>query len=362
MKIATQFEPQPTLMEAIQRIVDLEGAGLDQVLVPESYGFDALTIAGQLAARTQRLEIGTGIINVFSRSAALVAMSAATLDEMSGGRFVLGLGASGPQVIEGFHGIAYRKPVARVADYTAACRMTWRREPLVVDGAAVTVPLANTAEPRRPLKLINRPQRAGIPIYWASIMPRAVTDMAATADGWLPAFFMPEKHLDVWGDDLQAGLARRPAELGPLQITAGGIVAIGEMTASERAAILDIARPNAALYIGGMGAPGKNFYNTICQAYGFAEAAAEVQDRFLSGDREGAARAIPNELLESMHLVGSVEQVTARVEAYRAAGVDTLLVDPVGDAPGETLGRLRAIIDRVEASSDGHADLEGAAT
>ncbi len=205
---------------------------------------------------------------------------------------MLGLGASGPQVVEGFHGVPYDKPMARIRDYINVCRMVWRREPVVYDGPTVTIPLPadQGSGLSKPLKLINHPVRSNIPIFWASLMGLSVTATAEHADGWLPIFFDPEKFHTVWGDELKAGLAKRDPSLGALQISAGGMVAIGDELVGDAATkVLDKGRNQLALYVGGMGARDKNFYNTICQKYGYVDEAIEIQDLYLSG-QEGSGR------------------------------------------------------------------------
>ena len=251
-------------------------------------------------------------------------------------------------MIEGFHGVPYDKPMARIRDYINICRMVWRREPVVYEGQAVQVPLPEGQGTGlgKALKLINHPVRADIPIFWASLMGLSVTATAQYADGWLPIFFDPEKFHQVWGDELKAGTAKRDASLGQLQISAGGMVAIGEQyTGEAKSAVLDMARPNVALYVGGMGARDKNFYNTICQKYGYVDEAIEIQDRYLSGDKTGAAAAVPGEMLERTNLVGTPGEIRERIAAYREAGVTHLSVTPVGDDPVGTVAQLRTLID-----------------
>ena len=332
----------------VRRVQELERAGLDLVWVPEAYSFDGVSQMGYLAASTSTIQIGSGILNVFSRTASCMAQTAAGLDYISDGRFVLGLGASGPQVIEGFHGVPYEKPMQRMKEYIDICRMTWRREPVVYDGKAVQVPLpaGQGTGLGKPLKLINHPVRQDIPIWWASLMGLSVTATAEVADGWLPIFFDPEKFHDVWGDELKAGLAKRPAELGQLQISAGGMAAIGDQFEGEgRAKVLDYARPNVALYVGGMGARDKNFYNSIAQKYGYVKEAIEIQDLYLDGKKEEAAKAVPAELLEKTNLVGSKGYVKERIAAYKEAGVTILSVNPVGGDAVQTIETLRELID-----------------
>jgi len=216
---------------AVDRVVELEKAGLDVVWIAEAYSADAISQVGYLAAKTSRVEIGTGIVNVYSRTAALMAMTAAGCDYVSNGRFILGLGASGPQVIEGFHGVPYEKPMQRIKEYIDACRMIWKREqPFQMNGQTVKVPLpaGEGTGLGKPLKIIKPGQeiRTDIPIWWASLMGLSVQATAEVADGWLPIFFDPEKFHNVWGDDLKKGLAKRDPSLGKLQISAGGMVAI----------------------------------------------------------------------------------------------------------------------------------------
>ena len=332
----------------VARVRDMERAGLDLVWVPEAYSFDAVSQIGYLAAVTSTIEIGAGILNVFSRTASAIAQTAAGCDHVSDGRFVLGLGASGPQVVEGFHGVAYDRPMPRIRDYIEVCRMVWRREPLVYDGATVHIPLppGEGTGLGKALKLINHPKRSDIPIFWASLMGKSVEATARHADGWLPVLFDPAKFGDVWGDDIAAGLARRDPTLGPLQISAGGLVAIGDQYTGDGAdAVLDLARPQMALYVGGMGARDANFYNTICQRYGYVEEAATVQDLYLAGRRQEAAAAVPRALLAGCNLVGSAGEVGERIAAYREAGVTHLQVTPATPDPVGTIEQLRRLLD-----------------
>jgi F420-dependent oxidoreductase-like protein len=334
--------------EAVDRVVEMEKAGLDVVWIAEAYSFDAVSQVGYLAAKTERVEIGTGILNVFSRTPALMAMTAAGCDYVSDGRFILGLGASGPQVVEGFHGVPYDKPMVRIKEYIEACRMIWRREVFEYHGKTIEAPLppGQGTGLGKALKLINHPVRADIPIWWASLMGLSVTATAQYANGWLPIFFDPDKFQQVWGDELAKGLAQRDPALGPLEISAGGMVAIDEgLTGDAADKILDYARPNAALYIGGMGARDKNFYNTICKKYGYVDEAVAIQDAYLSGDKAKAAALVPAEMLRNTNLVGPKGFVKERIEAYREAGVTILSINPVGPDPVGTIETLRELID-----------------
>ena len=349
MKVSMSINYSGGFKEAAQRVVDLEKAGLDVVWIAEAYSFDAISQVGYLAAITERVEIATGILNVYSRTAALMAMTAAGCDYVSDGRFILGLGASGPQVVEGFHGMPYEKPMVRIKEYIESCRKIWaREEKFEFHGQTVNVPLPEGQGTGlgKPLKIINHPLRKDIPIWWASLMGLSVTATAQHANGWLPIFFDPEKFHDVWGDELKAGLAKRDPSLGQLEISAGGMLAIDDKIDDEaRNKILDFARPQSALYIGGMGARDKNFYNTICQKYGYVKEAIEIQDLYLEGKKNEAAAAVPTQMLENTNLVGSKSYVKERLAAYKEAGVTILSVNPVGGDAVQQIETLRELLD-----------------
>jgi F420-dependent oxidoreductase-like protein len=333
---------------SVDQVVEYEKAGLDVVWVAEAYSIDAVSQIGYLAAKTERVEIGTGILNVYSRTAAAIAQTAAGCDYVSDGRFILGLGASGPQVIEGFHGVPYEKPMKRINEYIDVVRMTLRREPVVYDGTTVQVPLPEGQGTGlgKPLKLINHPVRDSVPIWWASLMPLSVKATAKSADGWLPVFFLPDEFQRVWGDDLKAGVAKRDESLAPLQIGAGATVAIGEQYVGEGAdPVLDRGRPTTALYWGGMGARDKNFYNTIAQKYGYVDEAIEIQDLYLDGQKDAAAAKVPRDFLERANLVGPASYVKERLGVWKEAGVSVLNVTPAGDDPIGTLGQLRELLE-----------------
>jgi F420-dependent oxidoreductase-like protein len=349
MKISMMLDHSGGFEQAVDGVVALEKVGLDQVMIAEAYGFDAVSQVGYLSAKTERLQIGTGILNVYSRTAALTAMTAAGCDLVSGGRFILGLGASGPQVIEGFHGVPFEKPMVRIKEYIEACRTIWKREePFTFRGQAVQVPLPTGQGTGlgKALKIIDRPLRPDIPIWWASLMERSVEATAAHADGWLPIFFIPDLFDKVWGAPLKAGTARREASLGRLEIVAGGMVAVGDdLVGAKRQAILDLDRPHVAMYVGGMGPRGKNFYNDIFRAYGYEKEADEVQNLYLEGKRAEAAAAVPAEMLELSHLVGPRSYVKERVAAFTEAGVTVLSVRPAGGDAVRTIQTLREIVD-----------------
>jgi F420-dependent oxidoreductase-like protein len=332
MKLSTALMYSGNPREAADQVVALEKAGLDTVWVAEAYGFDSPTLMGYLAAKTETIEIGSAILNIYSRTASALAQTAAGLDNVSGGRAILGLGASGPQVIEGFHGLPYEKPMGRTRDTVEVVRMALRREKLEYDGTTIKLPLpeGQGLGLGKPLKMLTVPERPVIPIYIAAIGAKNVEGTAEYADGWLPFIYAPEKADQVWGDALRAGAAKRPAELGPLEIVAGGMCAIGE----DVKGLLDFARPLLALYIGGMGARGKNFYNTLACEYGYEAEAKKIQDLYLGGNKRDAEAEVPLELLEMVNLVGPEGYVKERIAAFKESGVTNLQIAPVAeDAP-----------------------------
>jgi len=347
MKLSMMINYSGDFHADVQKVVDLEKAGLDVVWVPEAYSFDSVSQMGYLAAKTETIEIGAAIMNVYSRTATCMAQTAAGLDFVSNGRFILGLGASGPQVIEGFHGVPYEKPMPRIRDYINVTRMCLRRERIVYEGKTVTVPLPEGEGTGlgKPLKIINHPVRDDIPIFWASLMGLSVKETAKIADGWLPIFFDPEKFHNVWGDDIKAGTVERDADLGQLQISAGGMVAIGDDLVDDKAdQILNFARPSVALYVGGMGARDKNFYNTIMKKYGYVDEAIAIQDNYLDGKKDEAAALVPREMLANTNLVGPKGYVKERIAAFKEAGVTHLSINPVGADPVTTVEQLKELI------------------
>jgi F420-dependent oxidoreductase-like protein len=339
MKLSMPLAYSGNPREAADTVAALEQAGLDTIWVAEAYGFDSPTLMGYLAAKTERVEIGSAILNIYSRTPGLLAQTAAGLDNVTGGRAILGLGASGPQVIEGFHGVPYDTPLARTREVVQIVRAALRRERLVHDGKVFTLPLPadQGLGLGKPLKLLNRPERRAVPIWIAALGERNVRATAEYADGWLPFLFAPEKAEEVWGESLRAGAAKRPDDLGPLEIAAGGMVAVGDDVKD----VLDLARPMVALYVGGMGAKGKNFYNELACRYGFEKEAQQIQELYLGGNKRDAAALVPRELLEMCNLVGPESYVKERIEAFREAGVTNLQVTPVTDDPPALVRRLK---------------------
>jgi len=339
MKLGMQIDYSGGFKESAKRVADYEKAGLDIAWVAEAYGFDAATFMGYLAATTESITIASGILPIYTRTPTLLAMTAAGMDALTDGRFILGLGASGPQVIEGFHGVRYDAPLGRTREIIDICRQVWKRERVVYDGRYYTLPLPADRGTGlgKPLKIIAKPVREEIPIWIASLGPKNVEMTAEVADGWLPIFFMPERADDVWGADLAAGRAKRSPELGPLEIAAGGLVAIGD----DAADIAELSRPMVALYVGGMGAKGRNFYNDLMCRYGYEAEAAKIQDLYLEGKKDEAAAIVPKEFLELTNLCGPEGFVRDRLEAFKEAGVSVLNIIPVGDNPTAMIEKLK---------------------
>lgn len=332
----------------VAEVVEAERAGLEIVYVPEAYGFDAISQLGYLAAKTTRIEIASGVLPLYSRTPALIAMTAAGLDAVSDGRFTLGLGSGGPQVVEGFHGVAFDGPLQRTREIMQVCRQVWRREPLVHNGQRYQIPLpaGRGTGLGKPLKLINHPVRPDIPILLAAMGPRNTALAAEIANSWQPFPYCPEKADEVWGASLAEGKAKRDSTLGPLDIAATVPIAIGDDVADRG----DAFRHVLALYIGGMGAVGKNFYYTVACQFGYAEQARRIQELYLAGDKIAAANAVPDGLLSDVSIVGPKSYVQERLSAYRAAGVTTLQVIPLGYTKEERLDIIigvRELIDNM---------------
>ena len=346
MQISTLLSYSGGFKEAVKEIQKLEKAGLDMVWVPEAYSFDAPSAMGYLAANTKSLIIASGILPIYSRTPTLLAMTAAGIDYLSDGRCMLGLGASGPQVIEGFHGVIYEAPVGRMKEIVEICRMVWRRDRVQHMGKHYQIPVPQDRGTGlgKALKLINHPVRDDIPIAIASLGPVSVETTAEIADAWLPAFYTAEAAGAVWGDSIKAGTSRRDPSRGPLNIFAGGSVAIGEGLEGLR----EHSRPGAALYIGGMGARSKNFYNDIFSKSGYADEARIIQDLYLAGEKKAAEEAIPDEYLANSSLIGPESFVKDRIQALKDSGVTSLNINLMGkdiDDQVSQLEKLRNLVD-----------------
>jgi F420-dependent oxidoreductase-like protein len=298
--------------------------GIDSVWAAEAYGSDAVTVLSYVAAKTQQIKVGSAILQMPARTPANTAMTAMTLDALSEGRFLLGLGLSGPQVVEGWHGVPYGKPLRRTREYVEIVRMAIAREtPLEYEGQEYQIPYRgeDATGLGKPLKSILHPVRNEIPIYLASIGPKNVELTAEIADGWLPIFYSPERE-KIYNESLDAGLAKAGRQADAVDIAPTAYVALGD----DIQACRDMLRPMFALYIGGMGARGKNFYFDLACRYGFEEAAQQIQDLYLDGKKGEAAAKVPDELVDECALVGPIDRITDRLEAWKESRVGTLIL------------------------------------
>jgi F420-dependent oxidoreductase-like protein len=346
VRISTLMNYAAGFQNSADEIALLEKAGLDVVWVPEAYAFDAPTTMGYLAAKTERITIASGVMPIYTRTPTLLAMTAAGVDALSGGRCMLGIGAGGPQVMEGFHGVPFTAPAARIREIIDICRKVWRREKLEHQGKHYKMPLPVDQGTGLgiPLKLINHPVRDEIPIAVASLGQMSVEMTAELADAWLPAFYMAEGAEKIWGEALAKGQQMRDRNRAPLEIFAGGAVAIGEGIEHLR----DLSRPQMALYIGGMGARDKNFYNDIFRKYGYEDEAATIQDLYLSGRKKEAEAAVPQDFLDASSLIGPEGFVRDRLAACKESGVTALNVSFIGSSLEDRVKQceeLRRIVD-----------------
>jgi len=303
--------PGTNPLELIQLAQEAERLGFDSAWAAEAWGTDAVTVLSWLAATTSTIKVGSAIMQIPGRTPANTAMTAATLDLMSGGRFQLGLGTSGPQVAEGWHGQPWGEPLEKTREYVEIVRSILRRETLEHHGSQYDIPHDGTGL-GKPLKLMMRPLRPDLPIYLASIGPRAVAQAFEIADGWLPILLSPER----WRDALGSPEPRNGFEIAPC---------VNVVVGKDVQACRDELKPQLALYIGGMGARGQNFYTRLVTRYGFEAEAAEIQSLYLDGKPRDAAAAVPDELVDEVALVGPKERIADRLEAWRECGATTLL-------------------------------------
>ncbi|SOX52328.1 LLM class F420-dependent oxidoreductase [Mycobacterium ahvazicum] len=343
MRIGIALDYSGGFHEAVDRIVELEKAGLDIAVVAEAYSYDAISQLGYLAAKTNTVELATGVVPIYIRTPSLLAMTAAGLDFVSGGRFRLGIGTSGPQVMEGFHGVAFDAPLGRTREVVEICRKVWRRERLQYDGKYYQLPLPPDRGTGlgKPLALINHPVRERIPITIAALGPKNVELTAEIAEGWQPVFYLPEKAHTVWGAALAAGTAKRDPALGPLDTMVHASVAIGD-NVEERLAWV---KPQLALYLGGMGAKGKNFYHNLATRYGYGEVADKIQELYLTGRKSEAVDLVPDELVRGMSLIGPRGFVKERIAAFAESGVTTLLASPAAADPKEAVRFVEEVLE-----------------
>lgn len=342
MRIGIALDYSGGFKEAVDRVVELEKQGIDIAVVAEAYSYDAISQLGYLAAKTNTVELATGVVPIYIRTPSLLAMTAAGLDFVSDGRFRLGIGTSGPQVMEGFHGVAFDAPLGRTREVVEICRKVWRRERVQYDGKYYQLPLPADRGTGlgKPLQLINHPVRERIPITIAALGPKNVELTAEIAEGWQPVFYLPEKADSVWGEALKTGAAKRDPALGPLDIMVHASLAIGENVEDR----LAWAKPQLALYLGGMGAKGRNFYHNLATRYGYGEVADKIQELYLSGRKREAIDLVPDELVRGMSLVGPRGFIVERLAAFAEAGVTTLLVSPMATDAEESVRFVEEVL------------------
>jgi len=307
--------PGTSPLETIAMAQEAEKLGYDSAWAAEAWGTDCVTVLSWLGATTERIKLGSAIMQIPGRTPSNTAMTAATLDLLSGGRFLLGLGTSGPQVVEGWHGEAWGKPLEKTREYVEVVRMALRRDVVEHHGAHYDIPLTDGTGLGKPLKLMARPLRADIPIYLAVMRPKAVAQAFEIADGWLPIFWSPENARRAFGDVIGGGREG-------FDIAATAPVILIDDVESGR----EFLKPYYALYIGGMGARGQNFYNDLACRYGYEEAAREIQDLYLDGHKRDAAAAVPDAFVDEVALVGPKERLAERLAAWRESGATSLLV------------------------------------
>jgi F420-dependent oxidoreductase-like protein len=324
--------------EQLQVVQEAERLGYDSVWAAEAYGSDAATVLAWLAAGTSKIKLGSAVFQMPGRSAAMTAMTAATIDELSGGRMVLGIGSSGPQVAEGWHGQRFGRQLQRTREYIEVVRMALARERVDYQGETIELPLPDG--PGKALKLMISPVQQRIPIYLAAIGPKNTALAGEIADGWLPTFFSPE-HVSELRGLLQEGAAASGRSLDGFDIAPNVNAYISDDVEAAR----DLTRPLLALYIGGMGSRKQNFYNNLVQRYGFEAEAKEIQDLYLEGRKDEAGAAIPDRLIDMVSLCGPRDQVADRISAFRDAGVGTLTVSPLAFSAEDRIEQLRAIAE-----------------
>jgi F420-dependent oxidoreductase-like protein len=310
--------------EQLRLVREAESLGYDSVWSAEAYGSDAATVLAWLAGQTETIKLGSAIFQMPGRSPAMTAMTAATIDQLSNGRMLLGIGSSGPQVAEGWHGQPFAKQLQRTREYVDVVRMALARERVEYHGESYELPIPNG--PGKPLKLMIGPVQEKIPIYIAAIGPKNTALTGEIADGWIPAFFSPE-YMHEARKILDEGAARREGGRLPDDFDIAPTVQIAIDDDIERAR--DVMRPVLALYIGGMGSRDKNFYNQLVSRYGFEDAAREVQGLYLDGKKDEAAAALPAELIDQTTLAGSADHIKERLAVYADAGVGTLMISPM---------------------------------
>ena len=329
-----------TAEQQLELVREAEAAGYDSVWAAEAYGSDTATVLAWLAGQTEKIRIGSAIFQMPARTPAMTAMTAATLDQLSNGRMILGIGSSGPQVAEGWHGQPFPKQLKRTREYVEILRKALARERLEYDGEVYKLPLPDG--PGKALKLMIGPVQDRIPIYIAAIGPKNTTLVGEIADGWIPTFFSPE-HVAEFRELLEEGASRGGRTLDDFDMAPTVQVSIDDDMDRAR----DVMRPILALYVGGIGSREKNFYNALVRRYGFEDAAEEVQNLYLEGKKEEAAAALPPELIDQTALCGPRDLIAERLAVYRDAGVGTLIVSPMSFDPDERKRQVRELAELV---------------
>jgi F420-dependent oxidoreductase-like protein len=324
--------------DQLQVVQEAERLGYDSIWSAEAYGSDAATVLSWLAAGTSKIKLGSAIFQIPGRSPAMTAMTAATIDQLSNGRMLLGIGASGPQVAEGWHGQRFAKQLQRTREYVAVVRMALARERVDYHGETLELPLPDG--PGKALKLMISPVQERVPIYLAAIGPKNTQLAGEIADGWIPTLFSPE-HVTDFRKLLEEGAARAGRALNGFDIAP----TVNVYVSDDRDAARDLMRGYLALYIGGMGSRKQNFYNQLIQRYGFEAAAKEIQDLYLEGKKDEAAAAIPAELIDQVSLCGPRDVVRERIAAFREAGVGTLMTTPMAFNAQDRIEQLRLVAE-----------------
>ena len=325
--------------EQVAYVMEAERLGVDAVWSAEAWGQDAVTPLAYLAAKTERIRLGAGIMQISARTPSMTAMTALTLATVSDDRFILGLGASGPQVVEGLQGRPFKAPLTRMKETVEIVRLAFAGEKLAYEGRYHQLPLPGGEG--KALRLAQ-PGNPNIPIYLATLSPKSLRYTGAAADGWLGTSFTPE-HADAHLDHIAQGAAEAGRSMGDIDIQVGGAVAFGD----DLEALVEPLKPGIAFSLGAMGSPTTNFYNDAYRRGGWADAAQAVQRLWVEGKRAEAVASVPSRMVEEVNLLGDEDQVRARVEAFRKAGVTTLRVQPAGadlSARLETLGRVMDMV------------------
>ncbi|OXM54714.1 LLM class flavin-dependent oxidoreductase [Amycolatopsis alba] len=343
MRTATTVEASRGWRETLDFVLEAEKLGLDDCWVAEAWGSDAPSVLGYLAARTERLRLGSGIIQLGTRTPVAIAQAALTLSELSGGRFVLGLGASGPQVIEGLHGVSFARPLTRMRETVAIIRQAFAGEKIAFSGEEFEIPVPGESKPMR----LSTTPNPGLPIHLATLSPKLLELTGEIADGWLGTSFVPEG-AQAYFSHLDAGLAKAGRSRADLEVCQGAEVAFARDEEELRGMVAG-RKAELAFSLGGMGSAKTNFYNNAYSRQGWAEVAAAVRERWQAGDREGAAALVTDEMVLGTTLIGTGPMVAERLRVWRDAGVDTVRLYPAGETVADRLTTLGRALDLVRA-------------